>query len=153
MSLPVIKQSPRTVFELSIRLVIIKLNRIVDHCLACVGTLSSTASMMPWTFSWENAPYAAGQQNFTYILINGGLDTQQDTVDNDVEANLDIQYAASLGYKDTLKYYSTGGPPALIVPDLDELEVADDQNEPYIDFLNYILKVPNDELPQTITTS
>ena len=25
--------------------------------------------------------------NFTYVLINGGLDLQNDTVDNDVEAN------------------------------------------------------------------
>jgi tripeptidyl-peptidase-1 len=51
-------------------------------------------------FLEKYAPYAAGEQNFTYVLVNGGLATQNDTVDEDIEANLDIQYAASLGYND-----------------------------------------------------
>ena len=29
--------------------------------------------------------------NFTYILINGGLDSQNDTIDNDVEANREAE--------------------------------------------------------------
>jgi tripeptidyl-peptidase-1 len=75
------------------------------------------------------APYAAGVQNFSYTLINGGLDTQNDTVDDDVEANLDIQYAASIGFNDNITYYSTAGN-GLLVPDLDQPSLDENQNEP-----------------------
>lgn len=51
----------------------------------------------------------AVSQNFTYELINGGASTQDDLSIDDFEANLDIQYAAALGYKQTITYYSTGG--------------------------------------------
>jgi len=102
-------------------------------------------------FFEKYAPYAL-DQNFTYVLINGGLSTQNDTVNNDVEANLDIQYAASLGYKQKIEYYSTGGLGEL-VPDLDQPDISNNQNEPYLEFLTYLLGRPNRELPQTITTS
>lgn len=97
------------------------------------------------------APYAVSQ-NFSYALVNGGLATQDDTVDDDVEANLDIQYAASIGFNQNITYYSTGGL-GYLVPDLDQPDEADNENEPYLDFLTYILNVSDDELPQTITTS
>lgn len=90
--------------------------------------------------------------NFTYVLINGGLETQSDTVDDDVEANLDAQYAMSLSYLTPTNYYSTGGLGKL-VPDLDQPNATNDQNEPYLDFLHYILALPTDELPKTLTTS
>lgn len=101
------------------------------------------------TFLSEYAPYAEGA-NFSYVLINGGLNNQSDTVDDDGEANLDIQYALPLAFNTSINYYSTGGLGEL-VPDLDQPSV--NENEPYLDFLTYILGVPDDELPQTITTS
>jgi tripeptidyl-peptidase-1 len=97
------------------------------------------------------APYAK-KQTFEYVKINGGLDTQNDPTIDDVEANLDIQYAAALGYKQKIKFYSTGGRGPL-VPDLDQPDANDNSNEPYLDFLNYITALPDRELPQTITTS
>lgn len=102
-------------------------------------------------FTAQYAPYAA-KENFTYVLINGGLATQDDTVDDDVEANLDVQYAYPLSYPTPGYYYSTGGRGEL-VPDLDQPTQADDQNEPYLDFLHYILKLPDSQLPTTLTTS
>jgi len=101
-------------------------------------------------FTAKYAPYA--QENFTYVSINGGLSTQDDTVDDDVEANLDAQYAYPLSYPTPGTYYSTGGLGEL-VPDLDQPVLADDQNEPYLDFLHYVLKLPDNQLPQTLTTS
>ncbi|KAB8295313.1 hypothetical protein EYC80_007216 [Monilinia laxa] len=98
----------------------------------------------------QYAPYAV-DQNFSYALINGGLDTQNSTA-NDGEANLDIQYAAAIGYETNITYYSTGGL-GYLVPDLDQPNQDDNQNEPYLDYLNYMLSLPNNELPQTITTS
>lgn len=103
-------------------------------------------------FFQKYAPYAAGKQNFTYVLVNGGLDTQNDTINDDVEANLDIQYAASLVYKDNITYYSTGGL-GFVLPDLDQQDLSKSENEPYLDFLNYIIKLPNSQLPQTLSTS
>ncbi|KAB5566395.1 peptidase S8/S53 domain-containing protein [Coniochaeta sp. 2T2.1] len=96
------------------------------------------------------APYAK-DQNFTVTQINGGGNDQDDTVHDDVEANLDIQYAASLSYKTPIVYYSTGGRGPL-VPDLDQPEPPGD-NEPYLEFLTYLLAQPDSALPQTLTTS
>lgn len=120
--------------------------------LGVCGYLKEYAKYGPLEQFFEKyAPYAL-DQNFTYVLINGGLSTQDDTVDDDVEANLDIQYASSLGYKQKINYYSTGGLGEL-VPDLDQPDIDNNQNEPYLDFLTYILGLPSHELPQTITTS
>ncbi|KAL8757953.1 MAG: hypothetical protein Q9184_004074 [Pyrenodesmia sp. 2 TL-2023] len=102
-------------------------------------------------FTSKYAPYAA-QENFTYALISGGLSTQEDSDQDSVEANLDVQYAYPLSYPTPGYYYSTGGRGKL-VPDLDQPTQADNQNEPYLDFLHYILALPDSELPTTLTTS
>ncbi|KAL8999536.1 MAG: hypothetical protein Q9169_001624 [Polycauliona sp. 2 TL-2023] len=102
-------------------------------------------------FTARFAPYAT-RQNFTYELINGGLSSQNDEVDSSVEASLDVQYAYPLSYPTRAIYYSTGGRGEL-VPDLDQPSAADNQNEPYLDFLHYILAKPDSELPTTLTTS
>lgn len=116
------------------------------------GYLKEYAKFDDFTqFTTKYAPYAA-KENFTYVLINGGLSTQEDTVDDDVEANLDAQYAYPLSYPAKATYYSTGGLGEL-VPDLDQPTQADNQNEPYLDFLHYILKLPDWKLPTTLTTS
>ncbi|KAL8669656.1 MAG: hypothetical protein Q9168_005766 [Polycauliona sp. 1 TL-2023] len=102
-------------------------------------------------FTAKYAPSAA-KSNFTYELINGGLSSQNDTVDDSTEASLDVQYAYPFAYPAKAIYYSTGGRGEL-VPDLDQPSPADDQNEPYLDFLHYILAKPDSELPTTLTTS
>lgn len=51
-----------------------------------------------------------------------------------------------------ITYYSTGGLGKL-VPDLDQPTPESNQNEPYLDFLTYMLALPDSELPQTITSS
>jgi tripeptidyl-peptidase-1 len=127
-------------------------NPNVGSLLGVCGYLNEYAKYQPLEQFYEKyAPYAL-DQNFTYVLINGGLATQDDFVDDDVEANLDIQYSSSLGYKQKINYYSTGGLGEL-VPDLDQPDLANNQNEPYLEFLTYILGLPSHELPQTITTS
>lgn len=68
-------------------------------------------------FLEQYAPYALAQ-NFTTLSVNGGLDNQTDSIDDDVEANLDMQYAASLGFNTDIRYYSNGGRGPL-VPDLE----------------------------------
>ncbi|KAH9218824.1 peptidase S8/S53 domain-containing protein [Leptodontidium sp. 2 PMI_412] len=127
-------------------------NPAVNSQLGVCGYLNQYAKYNALdTFLKKYAPYAV-TQNFSYALINGGLATQNNTVDDDVEANLDIQYAASLGYETNITYFSTAGRGPL-VPDLDQPTQVDNQNEPYLEFLNYILALPDCDLPQTITTS
>lgn len=58
----------------------------------------------------------------------------------------------SLVDQTTTTYYSTGGLGEL-VPDLDEPTARSNQNEPYLDFLHYLLGLPDHELPTTLTTS
>ncbi|KAI0479954.1 subtilisin-like protein [Xylaria cf. heliscus] len=103
------------------------------------------------TFLQQWAPHALSQ-NFTTVKINGGLDNQTDTVNDDIEANLDIQYSASLGFDQKIVYYSVGGRGDL-VPDLDQPDPNDVSNEPYLELLTYLLRLPNSELPHTLTTS
>jgi tripeptidyl-peptidase-1 len=49
-------------------------------------------------------------------------------------------------------YFSTPGR-GLLVTDLDQPTQASNQNEPYIDYLNYLLTVDQSKLPHTISTS
>ncbi|KAI1178603.1 subtilisin-like protein [Nemania sp. FL0916] len=102
-------------------------------------------------FLEQLAPYAVSQ-NFTTVKVHGGLDNQTDTVDSDVEANLDMQYAASIGFGQKITFYSVGGR-GLLVPDLDQPDQSDNGNEPYLDLLTYLLGLPNSKLPHTLTTS
>jgi len=102
-------------------------------------------------FTKQYAPYAANE-NFTFVLVNGGLEIRNDTVDDDIEANLDAQYAYPLSYPTPGYYYSIRGVGELD-PDLDQPVLKDDQKEPYLDFLHYILGLPDDELPTMLTTS
>jgi tripeptidyl-peptidase-1 len=68
-------------------------------------------------FANQYAPYAA-DANFTAVGVNGGVNDQGPSDNDDVEANLDIQYAVALSYKTPITYYSTAGRGPL-VPDLE----------------------------------
>ncbi|KAI1107157.1 subtilisin-like protein [Jackrogersella minutella] len=103
------------------------------------------------TFLTQFAPYAVSQ-NFTTLSVNGGLNNQTDTVDDDVEANLDIQYASSIGFNTQIRYYSTGGR-APLIPDLDQPDPSTGSNEPYLEYLTYLLGLADTDLPHTLTTS
>ncbi|KAK4214963.1 hypothetical protein QBC37DRAFT_481788 [Rhypophila decipiens] len=97
------------------------------------------------------APYAA-DNNFTAQGVNGGVNIEGPTEEDDVEANLDIQYAVAMSYKTPITYYSTGGRGPL-VPDLDQPDPNENSNEPYLEYFSYLLKLPDSKLPQTLTTS
>ncbi|KAK4157169.1 peptidase-like protein [Chaetomidium leptoderma] len=102
-------------------------------------------------FADKYAPYAA-DANFTAVGVSGGVNNQGPSEQDDMEANLDIQYAVALSYKTPITYYSTGGRGPL-VPDLDQPDPNEVSNEPYLDFFSHLLKLPDFELPQTLTTS
>lgn len=99
-------------------------------------------------FLEQFAPSAVGG-NFSTTSVNGGLNTQDPNIDpNSVaEANLDIQYTVSLSYPTENIFYSTAGRPPFIA----DLDVTTNDSEPYLDWLQWLLK--QKKIPQTITTS
>ena len=92
------------------------------------------------------APFMKNE-SFSWTSVDGGLLDQTSTADSG-EANLDVQYALSVGYPVPGNYYSTAGRGELI-PDLDQPDLASNQNEPYLDFFEYLLALPDSELPHT----
>ncbi|KAH8689985.1 tripeptidyl-peptidase [Talaromyces proteolyticus] len=102
-------------------------------------------------FEKKLAPWAIGQ-NFTVIEFNNGQNNQTDNIDDSGEANLDLQYILGLSSPLPVTEFSTGGLGEL-VPDINEPDPSNNQNEPYLDFLKGVLKLPQDQLPQVISTS
>jgi tripeptidyl-peptidase-1 len=90
-------------------------------------------------------------KNFTVIQYNGGGNEQNTTQDSG-EANLDVQYAFGLAAPLPLTEFSTGGRGPWVA-DLDQPDEADSANEPYLNFLQNVLKMPQKDLPQVISTS
>ncbi|KAJ5469324.1 Tripeptidyl-peptidase sed2 [Penicillium diatomitis] len=101
-------------------------------------------------FEKNLAPYAEGQ-NFTVIEYHGGLNDQSSPKDSS-EANLDLQTIIGLSSPVPVTEFSTGGRGPL-VPDLDQPDINDNNNEPYLDFLQNVVKMSDKELPQVISTS
>ncbi|KAI1267058.1 subtilisin-like protein [Xylariaceae sp. FL1019] len=103
------------------------------------------------TLFQENILQADVGQNFSVVQFNGGLNDQ--TSDDDSgEANLDAQYIIGMSHPLPATEYSTGGRGPWI-PDLDQPDEADQANEPYLQFLQNVLKQPQHKLPHVISTS
>lgn len=64
------------------------------------------------------------------------------------EANLDVQYARAITQSIPNIYYSTYGSPPWLGGD-----IAENTNEPYLEFLNYLLSLNDSSLPNTISIS
>ncbi|XHF98877.1 Tripeptidyl-peptidase sed2, variant 2 [Aspergillus wentii] len=101
-------------------------------------------------FQKNLAPYAKGQ-NFSVVQFNGGLNDQNAAGDSG-EANLDAQYILGVSSPVPITEFSTAGRGPLI-PDVDQPDPSSGSNEPYLEFLQGVLKLDQDELPQVISTS
>jgi tripeptidyl-peptidase-1 len=95
-------------------------------------------------------PEAVGQ-NFSVVQFSGGLNAQNAS-DDSGEANLDLQYIVGVSSPLPVTEFSTGGRGPWVA-DLDQPDLADSGNEPYLEFLQGVLKLPQSELPQVISTS
>lgn len=92
-------------------------------------------------------------QNFSLLaLINGGVNYQDPAVEQDGEANLDVQNIIGLVDGLPVGEYITGGLPPFI-PDLLEPNASTESNEPYLPYYQYLLSQPNSNLPYVITNS
>ncbi|KAE9364154.1 subtilisin-like protein [Stipitochalara longipes BDJ] len=82
-------------------------------------------------------------ETFSCVPVNGGSCTATNA---GTEANLDVQYARAITESIPNVFYSTGGSPPW-------LGSGTNTNEPYLDFLDYLLALPAASLPNTISIS
>lgn len=84
--------------------------------------------------------------NVTIVSVDGGLNDQSLP---GTEADLDVQYTEGLTYPTPNYYYSTPG----TAPTINDSVTPPQRDEPYLDWLNYVLALPDEEVPQVFTTS
>jgi len=89
---------------------------------------------------------ALGKYNFTVQSIAGGQDIQSMP---GTEANLDVQTVGGFIYPIPFTFYSTGGSP----PYTPDLATVNNTNEPYEAQMNYLLSLPDSQLPKVLSTS
>ncbi|KAF1969695.1 tripeptidyl-peptidase 1 precursor [Bimuria novae-zelandiae CBS 107.79] len=95
------------------------------------------------TFLNNNAYFSNKGKSFTCTPVNGGTCPSSPA---GVEANLDVQYAGSISSSIPMTYYSTAGRGQWIGS-------GTNTNEPYLEFLNYLLALPAASLPNTLSIS
>jgi tripeptidyl-peptidase I len=98
------------------------------------------------------ADIAKAGYNFTVELVNNGFNPQIVSRAG-LEASLDVQYAMALGYPTNVVYYSTGGRGIKLDENGQELPVARTDNEPYVEFIEYLLAKPDADIPHVISIS
>ncbi|RDB20087.1 Tripeptidyl-peptidase sed2 [Hypsizygus marmoreus] len=84
--------------------------------------------------------------SFTFLSVKGGLNSQN-LSDAGVEAGLDVQFAFGLSHPIPATFYSTAGRP----PFKPDIGTPTDTNEPYTDWLDFILS--QEKPPLSISTS
>ena len=88
-------------------------------------------------------------QNFTTVLINGGVNNQTISGDHG-EADLDVENIVGIAHPLPITSFITGGSPPF-VPSIDE--PVENDNEPYLNYYDFLLSKKNSELPQVISNS
>ena len=83
-------------------------------------------------------------QGYTCALVNGGTCPSSGTPG--IEANLDVQYARAITKSIPNIFYSVGGSPPIAGGETNT-------NEPYLEFLDYLLSLNAASLPNTISIS
>ncbi|KAF7881870.1 uncharacterized protein EAF02_006558 [Botrytis sinoallii] len=105
-------------------------------------------------FEEKLAPGALGQ-NMTVVSINGAPSDQ--SPGSSTEANLDIQYVIDMANviianASLLIFETCLASHRILVPEYDHPSLHG-SNEPYLDLLRHLLRLPKEELPSTISVS
>ncbi|KAJ4311820.1 hypothetical protein N0V94_007762 [Neodidymelliopsis sp. IMI 364377] len=95
------------------------------------------------TFLNSYAYFNNKAKSFTCTGVNKGTCP---TSPAGIEANLDVQYAGSISSSVPMTYYSTAGRGQFVGS-------GTNTNEPYLEFLNYLLALPAASLPNTLSIS
>ncbi|KAN0115995.1 Peptidase S8/S53 domain containing protein [Russula decolorans] len=102
---------------------------------------------------------AAVNSSFQTVLVNGltlvvrwcmsGGQNDQTPGNAGPEANLDTQFGLGMSFPTPGTFYSTGGAP----PFTPDAHTTGNSNEPYDDWLQFMLALRDGDVPQTISTS
>lgn len=104
-------------------------------------------------FAAAHAPYVPEpHRNVSVALINNGTDPQAMSRAG-LEASLDVQYALALAHTVPVTYHSTGGRGVKLDSSGDSLPESRTDNEPYLEWLEHLLGMPDEELPRVIAVS
>lgn len=96
--------------------------------------------------------YGFPNQNLSTFLINGATDVQPPSTKNDSEANMDVQTMLTFVHPLPITEFVVAGIPPYI-PD-PALPIGDPvQNEPWLEYYEYLMSKTNAEIPQVIATS
>ncbi|KAK6082503.1 tripeptidyl peptidase sed3 [Seiridium cupressi] len=97
------------------------------------------------------AVHATGY-NFTVSLLNNATNPQFPADAAGAEASLDMEYALSLGYPTDITYYSMSGRGEKIENGT-LLPTDESNNEPFLEFLQYMIALSDDEVPHVLSIS
>lgn len=97
------------------------------------------------TFMNSYATEGNAGQTYTCTVVNGGSCPTSPSSPG-VEANLDVQYARAITEDIPNVFYSVGGSPPIVGS-------GTNTNEPYLEFLDYLLGLSSSALPNTISIS
>ncbi|KAF4982219.1 hypothetical protein FZEAL_2103 [Fusarium zealandicum] len=97
-------------------------------------------------------PLYEARYNYSVKSINGGKNSQV-LSESGNEAALDVQYALALAYPTNIIYYLAGGRGPALDDDGEELPDEYSGNEPYLEFLDYLLDLSDDEIPHVLSIS
>ncbi|KAK4227040.1 tripeptidyl-peptidase [Podospora fimiseda] len=90
--------------------------------------------------------------NFSLLLLNSATNPQSPPSLAGIEASLDMQYALALGHPTNISYILTAGRGVKLSPET-LTPITEGDNEPYFEFLTYLLSLPDDEIPHVLSIS
>ncbi|KAI1775809.1 subtilisin-like protein [Hypoxylon cercidicola] len=93
--------------------------------------------------------------NFTVATLNNGTNPQPESPKTraGLEASLDVEYAMALAYPSNITYYSTGGRGEKVDNGGNLVPSNRSDNEPYLEFLQYLLDLSDEEIPHVVSIS
>jgi tripeptidyl-peptidase-1 len=116
------------------------------NSIGITGYLGQFANMQDLQSFFKDQVPNAVNSSFTFQSVNGGTNPQNLSQAGD-EADLDVQFAFGLSHPIPATFFSTPGSP----PFTPDLKTPTNTNEPYTDWLDFILA--QDKPPLTISTS
>ncbi|KAH9055580.1 tripeptidyl peptidase A [Lactarius vividus] len=118
------------------------------NSIGITGYLEEFANVADLQTFYASERLDAVGSTFKTVLVNGGQNPQ-DTSLAGPEADLDTQFGFGLAYPTPGTFYSTGGRP----PFIPDATIPDNTNEPYDDWLQFMLALSDKDIPRTISTS
>ncbi|PFH44680.1 hypothetical protein AMATHDRAFT_167920, partial [Amanita thiersii Skay4041] len=116
------------------------------NSIGITGYLDQFANLQDLQSFYKDQRPDALNSSFKFISVNGGSNDQNLSLAG-AEANLDVQFAFGLSHPISGTFYSTAGRP----PFQPDAHNPTNTNEPYTDWLDYVLSHPDP--PFTISTS